>query len=264
LGSTSSLGEFRGTLTGLNGSTKYFVRAYAVNSMGTAYGDAVEVTTTDAPPAPPVVTSGLAAYYTFDNGTAADVTGNGWDGSAINAPDFIDNTPDGSGKAVFLKKANTQKLTLPNPVQNTNSYLYNYYSTISLWLKDVGSGNIFCGEGGNAGNVLPSLQITNNNFVINGIAFDGASVMQDGQWHNVSITFSAGNGSRAVVLYIDGNLYGSSSNIGISASTSVIYINGALIYSGYTDANTFKVDNIRIYSRVLSKAEITEIFNAKQ
>jgi hypothetical protein len=261
LGSTSSLGEFRGTLTGLSESTKYFVRAYATNSVGTAYSDAVEVTTTDAPPAPPVVTGGLVAYYTFDNSTVDDITGNGWDGGAVNSPDYIDNTPSGAGKAVFLKKANNQKLTLPNPVQNANAYLWDYSATISLWVKDAGSGNVFCGEGGNANKVCPSLQIVNNDFMINSHnVCDGTSILQDGQWHNVAITFS---GPNDVSLYIDGTIYGSKS-VGVYAATSVIYINGALTYSGYTDANTFKVDNIRIYDRILSVTEIKTIYNAKQ
>lgn len=39
------LGEFVSNLTGLKGLTKYYVRAYATNSAGTAYGEQIEFTT---------------------------------------------------------------------------------------------------------------------------------------------------------------------------------------------------------------------------
>jgi hypothetical protein len=41
----SGTGSFTSSLTGLNSNTEYFVRAYATNSEGTAYGDAVSFTT---------------------------------------------------------------------------------------------------------------------------------------------------------------------------------------------------------------------------
>lgn len=43
--SGSGTGEFTCDLTGLDDNTQYFVRAYAVNSEGTAYGDAIPFTT---------------------------------------------------------------------------------------------------------------------------------------------------------------------------------------------------------------------------
>ncbi len=47
----SGVGTFPSTLTGLLGNTTYYVRAYAVNSKGTAYGNLVQFTT--PPPIPP-------------------------------------------------------------------------------------------------------------------------------------------------------------------------------------------------------------------
>lgn len=46
LGSTTSTGPFSSTLTGLSPNVTYHVRAYATNSLGTAYGEDVTFTTT--------------------------------------------------------------------------------------------------------------------------------------------------------------------------------------------------------------------------
>lgn len=46
LGKTSSTGPFSSTITGLSPNTTYHVRAYATNSLGTAYGEDVTFTTT--------------------------------------------------------------------------------------------------------------------------------------------------------------------------------------------------------------------------
>ncbi|MBQ5912837.1 MAG: carboxypeptidase regulatory-like domain-containing protein [Bacteroidaceae bacterium] len=48
LGSTESTGTFNSTLTDLSPNTKYYVRSYAVNSVGTSYGNEVSFTTSYA------------------------------------------------------------------------------------------------------------------------------------------------------------------------------------------------------------------------
>lgn len=48
LGATESTGTFNSTLTGLNPNTTYYVRSYAVNSVGTSYGNEISFTTSYA------------------------------------------------------------------------------------------------------------------------------------------------------------------------------------------------------------------------
>lgn len=48
LGVTESTGTFNSTLTGLNPNTTYYVRSYAVNSVGTSYGNEISFTTSYA------------------------------------------------------------------------------------------------------------------------------------------------------------------------------------------------------------------------
>ncbi|MFM8318142.1 MAG: hypothetical protein ACKOAV_07190, partial [Bacteroidota bacterium] len=48
----TGIGVFTSTLTGLTASTLYYVRAYATNAVGTAYGSQVSFTTSAAGPQP--------------------------------------------------------------------------------------------------------------------------------------------------------------------------------------------------------------------
>lgn len=58
--SSPATGTFTATITGLSASTTYYVRSYAVNSVGTAYGTEISFTTL----APPVVVPTLASTTT--------------------------------------------------------------------------------------------------------------------------------------------------------------------------------------------------------
>jgi hypothetical protein len=61
-GAATATGAFAGTLTGLAANTAYFVRAYAINAAGTAYGG--EVTFTTSAVAPTVTTQAAAGVTT--------------------------------------------------------------------------------------------------------------------------------------------------------------------------------------------------------
>ena len=56
----SGLGGFNDTITGLSGNTTYYVRAFATNSSGTAYGNQISFTTSQPPS--PLICSGGSFY----------------------------------------------------------------------------------------------------------------------------------------------------------------------------------------------------------
>lgn len=65
-------GSFTGSLTELTANTRYFVRAYAINSVGTAYGLEISFSTEELPPNPEVTTSAVISF----SSTSAVVKGN--------------------------------------------------------------------------------------------------------------------------------------------------------------------------------------------
>jgi len=93
-------GYFISYITGLNAGTVYFVRAYATNANGTAYGSAMSFTTLPGPPSPPTVTTGIVGNITqisascsgnvVNQGSAA-VTDRGICWSEYSGPTVIDN-----------------------------------------------------------------------------------------------------------------------------------------------------------------------------
>ena len=107
----SGTGAFSSSITGISASTLYYVRAYAVNSVGTAYGNEVQFTSSAVPYVLPTLTTTSATSVTFlsaitgGNITAdggATVTAKGVCYGTSPAPTLADNyTSDGSGTGIF-------------------------------------------------------------------------------------------------------------------------------------------------------------------
>lgn len=125
----SGTGTFTSKIAGLSGSTTYYVRAYAVNSAGTAYGAQITFTTS-APSAyvPSITTvagSGITATtvqtggnITSDKGLPVTVRGVCW--STSPAPSISnDTTKNGSGSGSFVS-------TIKNLIPNTKYYIRAY------------------------------------------------------------------------------------------------------------------------------------------
>jgi len=102
-------GSFSSNLTGLTPGTKYYVRAYATNSVGTAYGDEVEFTAT--PIVGATVTTAAVTVFSYTTATAGgNVTATGGGnvtakgvcyGTAANPSISGAHTTDGSGVGQF-------------------------------------------------------------------------------------------------------------------------------------------------------------------
>jgi uncharacterized protein (TIGR02145 family) len=106
----SGTGEFTSDITGLSPNTNYYVRAYATNSAGTAYGDNVSFTTLQEPGLPVLTTDTVSSVTQTSAQSGGNITDDG--GSAVTArgvcwntsenPTLLNSyTSDGSGTGTF-------------------------------------------------------------------------------------------------------------------------------------------------------------------
>jgi hypothetical protein len=251
LGQTTQTGNFTVTVTGLQGGAKYYLRAYAVNSMGTAYGGVVEATTADAPP---VVTSGLVAYYTFDGENCSEAQGkseyNGVKQGNGN-PVWSTDIPGKSGKSLQLN--NDAYFLVPTGPINCFPSTYSY----SIWLKTMTVGNTAVNL--QTGSIYGTCIYisTNNQVAVYYTSYtyyfdlDVSGLLLDGNWHLLNIT----RNGNTFKLYIDGVYYANYTYSYTNNNNSPMFIG-----NGFTG----KMDNFRVYNRELTQSEITEIYNAKQ
>lgn len=106
----SSTGQFISNITGLTAGTLYYVRAYAINSVGTSYGDEISFSTIALKPA--VLTTNDASSITLssattggnitsDNGDAVTARGVCW--SVSTSPTIAaSHTSDGTGLGSYI------------------------------------------------------------------------------------------------------------------------------------------------------------------
>ena len=112
--SGSGLGEFTIQLNDLSVATTYYVRAYAVNSVGVSYGNQISFTTgttkaTVSTVSPTDVTSSSAksgGNITFDGGTEVTARGVVWSTASMPTVENSNKSNDGNGIGTFNSQIN--------------------------------------------------------------------------------------------------------------------------------------------------------------
>jgi len=127
-------GEFSSYISGLNLSTLYYVRAYATNSAGTAYGNEISFTTADVLPsitttAVTGITSSTASSGGNITGSITGVTARGvcWSTSTAPTVELGTKTSDGTGGGVY--NSSITGLT-PCTVYHVRAYATNSVGTV--------------------------------------------------------------------------------------------------------------------------------------
>lgn len=224
------------------------------------------------------VTAGLLAYYTFDKEDAKDATDNKINGTLINTPEFISDTPNNQGKGLFLNGTLEQYVNIPyNPLKNKDTY------SISFWLKDFGSSLIFSAvSSSNITDHYPALLSRSDGkfeFVTgyydhyDHVPFSYLyKSIQNSKWHMITLVATPNNDTYTKsdcikYLYVDGELIDSAvGNYGSNqtqASATKIQLggNGDGKYQTY---GSMKLDNIRFYDRALEASEVESIYKFEQ
>lgn len=208
-----------------------------------------------------IVTNGLMAFYSFDDGTVTDWNNayNGFNQGALASND----TPSGEGQSMEFD-GNSAYLQIP----------YNLFPTsgawsFSVWFKTDQQRTILGTnlsyythfQGLLFGNdIVHNLSISPNPSYTWTLSGTTNSFLNN-QWHLLTITYT---GSVASV-YIDGALFERCNHGSLTwwDGCTNTYI-GTCLECYYNNFYEGKMDNIRTYNRALTTEEIQALYNAKQ
>jgi hypothetical protein len=175
----SGTGSFTSSITGLSPSTLYYVRAYATNGAGTAYGNSVSLTTQQAPAQLPTVsTTSITSVASSSASSGGNVTSDG--GATVTARGVCWNTSqnpttanskttNGSGIGSF-----TSSITGLSP---STFYYVRAYATNSA---GTAYGNSVSFTTQQAPAQLPTVSTTSITSVSSSSAMSGGNVTSDG------------------------------------------------------------------------------------
>ena len=260
-------GSFASSLTGLLSYTTYYVRAYATNIVGTAYGNQLSFTTRGVPP-----TNGLVAYYPF-NGNANDASGNGNNGTVNGATlstdrfgklnsaysfngisDFIEIPPSTS-----INTANMNNISISVWV-NVNKF--NGYNRIVNMSNKTDNINLdMAVNNGGVGDPTVNNKIVFQNYTgfgnDNPIVWDKDTTALHNWYHVVAIMDFV---NKTAYLYVNGNLVTSyTGTIATRPNNPYLDIGRPVLFPTWLSFDGI-IDDIRIYNRSLSSAEILQLF----
>ena len=215
-----------------------------------------------------IVTDGLMAYYTFDDGTITDWGNNYNPGMNFGALTTTD-TPNGEGLSLQFD-GETSYVSIPDNIipggvpWSFSIWIKTNRNTITLFGSDkqyyysgiTTNGRLVINTGTGYSSTSGSTWITANPI----------TAFLNNQWHMLSFTY---NGTTCI-WYIDGVLFEtiqSNSMYWLSTGINTTYFGKHGSYYGSTgNLMPFngKMDNIRTYNRALTQDEVRALYNAKQ
>ena len=266
-GALSEVRTFNSVLSDLKEKTTYYVRAYATNEMGTAYGDIVEFTTEKTPVKD--VTSGLYAYYTFEDNTKNVVEG-GYNATPINGPTYVESV--NGTKAIKFSTMDNSYISVPEPMIDGGTF------TVSFWVKGLSDGHIFHVPNTGQYEVSFSFIMKENFFAYSTkgwqIIYNYGSMpkfahpsVDASEWTMVTLSSAAeGYGNTNVRLYLNGEFVDTYKETNVAYETAgrgtKFIFGGKMDYTSiFLNSSNMTVDNLRIYNtRALSDAEVEQIY----
>lgn len=245
----AGLGTFTSGITGLAARTTYNVRAYATNSAGTAYGTSQSFTTLSS------LTDGLVAYYPF-NGNAIDESVNGNNGTVKGATLTTDRSGNPNraysfdGVNDYIEINNSSSLNLTNAL------------SISCWTVKISSSS--------ASSVISKdIPATDQGYRFDFLNEKGRFVKQGNTFDMTNLVYSQNIWYHTVIVidganlkyYINGILDKSYVSTLPVRTTSLPLLIGSDAEMNPSRFFNGKIDDIRIYNRPLTEADIQLLYN---
>jgi hypothetical protein len=228
----------------------YTIRAKATDNLGVATTSAaVHVTVTD---------SSLVGYWKFNDGSglaAADSSGNANHGTLVNGPVWAAGQTTGAlsfdGVDDYVSVNNSGSLNPPTQI------------TLSAWIRPastVASGEIISKEDFNNNQYYLRLQGGGKiRFGVAGTLLNGATTLSPNIWYLATGTYDG----SSIKVYVNGvldatapaTLSMSDNGLGVRLGARQWQYNTPLTFNGL-------IDDVRIYNRALSQAEVQALLNA--
>lgn len=203
-----------------------------------------------------IVTNGLVAYYSFDNGNVTDWNSNynGFNQGAVPTSD----TPSGEGLSLEFDGASSC-LQIPYDLfQGSNTWSY------SMWFKARNSNKARTFFATDNTSLYMCFKDDGKIFIKPNYSWETSGTITsslDNQWHLLTIT----NSGSTISIYIDGSMF---ETLPVGSGFSTWHYSTTFIGGNISQSNHFlfdgKLDNIRTYNRALTPAEVQTLYNAKQ
>jgi len=245
-------------LTTLLESQKYSPQA--IND-GDAFPGVYSLKTSPNPLTPGLRDKGLVGYWSFNEGSgtiAYDYSGNNNNGTLTNGPTW---TQGKVGQALSFDGVNDYVNILYNP----NLNVVNNKFTIAMWLNmntPADRGRQILGKFSYLGSGYYVFMYSGENRISFGFHGGGSvwiSKSNDityNQWQYIAVTLDG----NIMKVYLNGTLNSMRNDVGTVGTDTIDLTIGGYV-PAYVVGNKF-IDEVRIYNRALSDAEIQAIYNA--
>jgi hypothetical protein len=197
-------------------------------------------------------TDNLLAYWPLD-GNYYDVTGHGYDATAGSSV-FFDSGH--IGQSAYFNGSN---YTSYLDCQNSENMDLDTGTTISAWIKSSGADDQWASvvtKGVNAWRLIRNSSSDAISFHFNAAGggeyqANGSTSVFDGQWHHLMGVYDG----NSVYLYVDGDLDTTTPAGAVNTSNDPVYI-GSRVNNTSNRNWIGNIDEVRIYNRALSEAEL--------